>query len=74
MYGRVIMTTKKWYQSKTAWVAIGTTAVGFLQVLAENPLLAEHSGALVSIIGVVMLGLRWVSSSAIEGSPAAEEE
>ncbi len=61
------METKKWYSSKTMWIAIATSLVGILMAVSESiEVSGGDAGVLLSIVGVVNFILRYVTSRPIE--------
>ncbi len=58
---------KKWYESKTMWIAIATSLVGILMAVSESiEVSGGDAGVLLSVVGVVNFILRYVTSRPIE--------
>jgi len=61
------MQTKKWYSSKTMWVAIATSLVGILMAVSDSlSQSGQDTGLLVTAIGVINAVLRLISNSRID--------
>jgi hypothetical protein len=57
--------TKKWYESKTVWLNVITTAVGILTLLSES-LPEEYTAVILTIIGALNVVLRvWFTNTAV---------
>lgn len=61
------METKKWYSSKTMWVAIATSVVGILMAVSDSLAQSgQDTGLFVVAIGLINAGLRFVTGTRIE--------
>ncbi len=57
---------KNWIKSKTMWVGFSIGLLGLLQATMEtSPLSPQYQGIIVSVIGVVMMGLRTITTSSL---------
>ena len=58
---------KRWYQSKTMWVAILTVILGGLEATGVIDAIPEsYQGAALALVGALNAVLRMVTSEAIE--------
>lgn len=57
---------KAWFKSKTVWVGIAVGILGVLQQAAETaPIPDQYSGLVLSIFGVLTVGLRAITTGPI---------
>lgn len=57
---------KKWLKSRTMWVGFGVGMLGVLQATAETaPLDPQFQGLVTGAIGVLMMGLRTITKTAL---------
>lgn len=57
---------KSMFASKTMWFNMLSLAAGILLVMQESVLLQGYEGAIISVLAVVNLGLRLVTSQSIK--------
>ena len=65
------MTVKHWYQSKTVWVNVLLFAIALAALFSSDPLFADYARYLVLAQSVLNLALRFLTNTAIAGTPAA---
>lgn len=56
---------KPWYTSKTLWVNVLTLAVLILGTLAARPELAEYAPTMATLLAVVNVVLRFVTTKGL---------
>lgn len=67
MTGMVTVRRKKWYTSKTLWVAVATIFIGAMSLQEVRAIIpTEWMPPIMAIIGVINLLLRFITVSPLE--------